>query len=49
MLYKAILSLINLNSKNEKNSLHIDYIGSINSLINKEYNVIMSKRKNKNE
>ena len=49
MFYKAILALINLNLKEEENSLHIEYIDSINALINKAYNVIISKRKNKSE
>ena len=49
MFYSAILDLLNLNLKDEENSLHIEYIENIKKLINKSYNVIISKRKNKTE
>ena len=49
MFYKAILDLLNLNLKDEENSLYNEYIESIDTLINKSFNVIVSKRKNKSE
>ena len=49
MFYKAILDLLNLNLKDEENSLYSEYIESIDNLINKSFNIIVSKRKNKSE
>ena len=49
MFYKAILDLINLNLKEEENSLHTEYIDIIEDLIQKAFNIISNKRKNKTE
>ena len=49
MFYKAILDLINLNLKEEENSLHTEYIEIIDDIIEKAFNIIANKRKNKTE
>ena len=46
MFYKAILELLYLNLKEEK---YGEYLEQIDTLINKAYNVIMSRKKNKSE
>ena len=49
MFYKAILDLMNLNIKEEDNSLHNEYMEVIDNLIKNAYNVIVNKRKKKSE
>ena len=49
MFYKAILDLLYMNLNEEKSELCFEYIDHIDDLINKAYNVILSRRKNKSE
>ena len=49
MFYKAILDLLYLNIKEDKNDTYGIYMEQIDNLINKAFNVISSKKKNKSE
>ena len=49
MYYKAILDLLYMNINEEKNDDYFEYIEYIDNLVNKAYNVILSRKKNKSE
>ena len=49
MFYKAILDLLYLNIKEDKNDTYGEYMEQIDDLINKAFNVVLSKKKNKSE
>ena len=49
IFHSSILELLNLNLKEEDYPLHKEYIKDIDNLINKSFEVITSKRKNKVE
>ena len=49
MFYKAILDLLYMNINEEKNEAYFEYIEHIDNLVNKAYNVILSRKKNKSE
>ena len=49
MFYKAILDLLYLNIKEGKNEIYFEYIEQIDDLINKAYDIILSRKKNKSE
>ena len=49
MFYKAILDLLNFNLREENNPLHNEYESIIEDLIIKSFQVISSKRRDKNE
>ena len=49
MFYKALLNLLYMNLNDEKNEIYFKYIEHIDNLVNKAYNVILTRKKNKSE
>ena len=49
MFYQAILDLLYLNIKEDKNDTYGEYMEQIDDLINKAFNIVLSRKKNKSE
>ena len=49
MFFRAILDLLYMNINEGKNEEYFEYIDNIDNLINKAFNVILSRKKNKSE
>ena len=49
MFFKAILDLLYMNFNEGKNEEYFEYIDHIDNLINKSFNIILSRKKNKSE